>query len=682
MPRSEERRVEAPRMRRASRVQRPSSGERHGPVPDLFLFGLVVFALAKAALARGLSLSWSVALPALWLDLGITVLLVGVAALAFRRRSHSLMLGVYAIYCFLLFADAMYSTFFQQMLDPQMFRLAGQTSEISDIIVSLLRPVYLLFFIDIPVLALWAFLLRRRKAVYKRKGVAIAVALSVVLLLAQLAFVSAVPDGTDSATVATQWGITSMQLASLGSMIVPRPKAVFAGVSAASRDTTSGPGAVAAESALTKAVNEFNSRLGEFGPSGGQRIAPFPVGALKGKNVIIVQFESLQSMFINAKVEGQVVTPNVNRFVDDSWFFPNAYSQTGIGNTADSEFTIATSMLPPLQQNATTAYADRELPALPRLLDNAGYRTITLHTNDAHFWFRTDLYKSVGYQKWYDKSYFKDRDQMWRGSSDEVLFQDGMKALKANLKTGKPVMATFITMTSHLEYNFPQGQSRRPLKLDGDLASSYAGKYAGSISYADKAFGEFIDALKKNGIYDDSVIVLIGDHMGYKTDEPTSEDDQIVHQLLGRDFSYVDHQRVAFAVHVPGQKPKVVKSMRATQDILPTVADLLGLDLSTTPHFGRSAFVEGPRLVPMRAYFPGGSYIDNNMVFVAGATQGEDRAFSIATNKEIAPPSRNDSKMATVRQFNALSDEWLMSQPTRQGAVNRRTQPTSSGESD
>jgi phosphoglycerol transferase MdoB-like AlkP superfamily enzyme len=638
----------------------------------VFLLVLIALALGKAVLARGLALSWSVALAGVWFEAAIVVVLIGAAAVAFKHRSHPLMLAIYTVYCILIFADALYSGFFQQMLDPQMFQLAGQATEITDIIASLLSPVYLWFFIDIPLLIVWAVMLRRRHAVYQRRGVAIATGVALGVLALQLVLVTSIPAGTDSATVATKWGITPMQLASLGNMMLPKHTNAFAGVAAASRDSANGATSATDTAAVANAVSAFNSRLGEYGPGGGQRIASFPVGALKGKSVIIVQFESLEGMFVDGKVQGQAVTPNVNRFVHDSWYFPNTYSQTGIGNTADAEFTLATSMLPPLPQNATTAYADRQLPALPRLLDAAGYETITLHTNDANFWFRTDLYKAVGYQKWYDKSYFKDRDQMWRGSSDEVFFQDGLVALKKHLATGKPTLATFVTMTSHMGYNFPVGQARRPLKLSPQLASSYAGKYAGSISYADKAFGEFIAGLKAAGIYDDAIIVLIGDHMGYKTKNPTAQDNEIINELLGREYSYVDHQRVAFAIHVPGKKPKVVTSMRASQDIMPSVADLLGVDLSTTPHFGRSAFVEGPRLVPMRAYFPGGSYVDNNIVFVTGPTEGEDQAFDIATSKEVTAPSRNDSKVATVRQFNTLSDEWLMSQPVRAGGINRR----------
>jgi phosphoglycerol transferase MdoB-like AlkP superfamily enzyme len=462
--------------------------------------------------------------------------------------------------------------------------------------------------------------------------------------------------------------MTSMQLASLKNMALPREKHAFAMVASGA----GGSGVASSQDATANAVRVFNDQLGEYNPNGGRRIAPFPEGALKGKSVIIVQFESLERMFVNEKVSGQYVTPNVNRFVADSWDFPNTYSQTGIGNTADAEFTLASSMLPALKQNSTTAYADRELPALPRLLGSAGYETITLHTNNARFWFRTDLYKSLGYQKYYDKSYFKDRDQMWRGSSDEVLFEDGFKALKKHLKTGKPVLATFVTMTSHMEYMFPKEQSRRPLKLSPRLASSYAGMYAGSISYADMAFGQFIDDLKKSGIYDKSVIVLIGDHMGYKKEDPSAADSQILDELLGRERTYADHQRVAFAIHIPGQEPRSVTGVRAAQDIMPSVADLLGVDLSGVPHFGRSAFVEGPRLIPMRAYFPGGSYVDNNIVFVAGTTEGDDQAFDIASGKRISAPRRSESKVTLVRQFNALSDDWIMSRPARKGAVSRR----------
>ena len=673
MPTSDERDIERLRTRAQRRAaarsgplyRRSRTQEPIGPVPDLFLLSAIVLLIAKSVLARGLAISWSIAMPGLWLEAAIAVLLMCSVALVFRRRSHLLILALYAVFCFLLFADALYAGFFQQMLDPLMFKIAGQTGEVSDVIVGLLRPVYLLFFIDIPVLLVWAILLRRRHAVYRRNGAAMATAVALVLVIAQVGFANAVPEGTDSTSIASSWGLTSMQLASLVQMAAPHHAIAFAAA------RTSGSAGT-----TESAVAQFNSDLGEFNPNvGGQRVAPFPVGALKGKNVILIEFESLQGMFINQKLQGQYVTPNLNKFFADSYYFPNMYSETGIGNTADAEFTIATSMLAPLQQSATTAYADRVLPSMPRFADSLGYATITLHTNDAHFWYRTDLYASLGYDKYYDKSYFKDRDKMWRGSSDEVLFQDGLKAMKAQLKTGKPLYAAFVTMTSHVAYGFPMEASLRPLKLTPGLAQSYAGKYASSISYSDKAFGDFIASLKASGLYDKSIIVVCGDHMGFKKDDPDTQDEEILNKLLGRDLSYVDHQRVGFGIHIPGQRPKVVTGVRGEEDIMPTLADLLGVDLSQTAHFGRSALVDGPRLLPFRAYFPGGSYADNNIVFVAGATEAEDQAFDIFTGKQVKPPSRNDSKVAIVHKFNAISDDWLMSLPVRAGGVSRRQAP-------
>jgi phosphoglycerol transferase MdoB-like AlkP superfamily enzyme len=636
---------------------------------DLFLVSMLVLTIAKSMLARGLAIDPSVALSALWLDAGIAVLVIGAAATVFAKRSHLLMLAVYSIYSFLLFGDAIYAEFFDQMLDPQLMGLAGQAGDMSGEIVSLLRPIYLCFFIDIPVFAFWAIAPSRYPTVRRRLAVSIAVPVALAVVVAQVALVTSSPAGTDSTSTATQWGITSMQLASLRSMAFPSEKHAFADV-AAKAEVPVGSSA-STETAAQRAMRLFNDRMGEYAPVGGTRIAPFPEGVAKGKHVFVVQFESLMRMFVNAKVNGQYVTPNVNRFVKDSYDFPNTYSQTGGGNTSDAEFMIATSMLPAMQQCSTAAYGDRVIPAMPSLLGEQGYRTITLHTNTAEFWFRKDLFAAVGFQKYYDKSYFKDRDMMWRGSSDEVLFKEGARAVKKELKRGQPIFAMFVTMTSHLHYNLPR-QDRRPLQLPARYEDSYLGKYAGAISYADKAFGDFIDDLKKAGLYDESVIVLIGDHTGgYKETKSSAEDDEIIRQLLGRKLSWVDHQRVAFAVHVPHQKPKVVKSMRAMQDIMPTIADLTGIDTSTTPHFGRSAFVEGPRLAPFRAYFPGGSYADNDIVFVAGASERKDKAFDIRTGRQVAAPARRESRLEMVRQFNSLSDEWLSSQPVRQGAVSR-----------
>lgn len=69
-------------------------------------------------------------------------------------------------------------------------------------------------------------------------------------------------------------------------------------------------------------------------------------GLAKGKNVILISLESTQSFVINKTVNGEEITPFLNQFIKDSYYFNNFYHQTGQGKTSDSEFIIENSLYP------------------------------------------------------------------------------------------------------------------------------------------------------------------------------------------------------------------------------------------------------------------------------------------------------------------------------------------------
>ena len=61
----------------------------------------------------------------------------------------------------------------------------------------------------------------------------------------------------------------------------------------------------------------------------------------------------------------------------------------------------------------------------------------------------------------------------------------------------------------------------------------------------------------------------------------------------------------------------VIESVRGQVDIMPTVTDLLGIDLSQTPHIGASMFDDRPRVIQFRHYSPG-DLRDRPVVFQPG----------------------------------------------------------------
>ncbi len=358
----------------------------------------------------------------------------------------------------------------------------------------------------------------------------------------------------------------------------------------------------------------------------------------------------------------------MNAMAADSWVCSRAFAQTGAGNTADAEFISNTSLLPPPGQAAAVAYAEKEFPAIPRLLSEAGYRTLTMHANSAEFWNRVELYPALGFDAYYDRTSIGEEDLMWRGSSDEAFFAKAQELLAEEMSYGKPIYAQLVTLSSHGPYKAVP-EDRRPVQLSDELRDSLAGRWVGSLSYADKAVGQFLDWLRDEGLYEDSIVIVYGDHKALQNLELEPPDAAIVTELLGREYSIVDRQHIPLLIHLPGQKAGgVIDSTVGQIDIAPTVADLLGVSLAEVPHLGRSVFAFSEPFVMMRSYFPGGTVLNDRVAYLPGLVAEDGAAVSLDDATPVVPTQVDRADMKRGAALSALAEQWVDSLPERTGA--------------
>ncbi|MGL4383162.1 MAG: hypothetical protein ACRCTA_05550, partial [Bacilli bacterium] len=81
-------------------------------------------------------------------------------------------------------------------------------------------------------------------------------------------------------------------------------------------------------------------------------------GQLKGKNLVYIQVESLETFLINLEVEGKAITTNLNRLLANSYYFSNVVTQTDLGNSSDADFLANTSFLPIYRGSISYRFAD------------------------------------------------------------------------------------------------------------------------------------------------------------------------------------------------------------------------------------------------------------------------------------------------------------------------------------
>jgi len=626
---------------------------------DWFFVAIVVLSVCKAALTRYLALGSVQAIPGLLLEVFLIIVFLGLIDLIPANRKAGVDLLAYSLLSLIMLANVLYTSYFDALVDPTTLQAVGQIPSLLGVVLDLLSPVHLLYVIDIPILALWARNLTVPGRLHpgRSKGVMAAVATCMVFAGVQVAVVAAIPAETDGAAVAKARGFGAYQVASVFRL---------AGVAGAMPAGDRGSGLYGTDAEQMQQRIERIRRAED-----GTRMEGVEFGQYAGKNVIMIQVEAYQAVAFGATLRGQEITPNMNRMAADSWLFSNAYSQTGAGNTADAEFTVNTSLLPPMGKAAPVVYADKQLSSLPRVLKAEGYRSITFHANDADYWNRKNLYPALGFDEYYDAKKLGTGDKIWRGSSDERFFDKATEALVGELDTGKPVYAQFVTLSSHAPFTqIPR--NRRPLKIPAEYKGSYAADWLSAMSYTDMAVGQFLDYLKMTGLYDESIVILYGDHVAMKDVKLSGADKEIIRGILGKDYAETDLQWVPLMIHLPGQTdPEVVTSTAGHVDIMPTVADLLGVDLSDTPHIGRSLFVDSNPLVITRSYYPGGSFFNNDVLFMPQLSFEDGTALSINDGVKVKPTKTEQADYERARQLSALCAEWVESLPERSGARKR-----------
>ena len=243
----------------------------------------------------------------------------------------------------------------------------------------------------------------------------------------------------------------------------------------------------------------------------------------EGKNVIVIHAESLQTFVLNKSFNNQEVTPYLNKMVKEGIFFNNYYSQVGVGTSSDAEFTFSTSLMPSSNGTVFVNYFDREYQSIQQSFKNHGYYVFSMHGNTGDFWNRATMHKNLGYDKFYSKSSFDVSETIGLGISDKSFFKQAVSMIKdINNKENRPFYGTLITLTNHTPWNDFQLMDdfnvSMTVDIDGQqvvrdyLTDTTLGNYLRSVHYMDQALEQFINDLDSEGILDNTVVVIYGDH--------------------------------------------------------------------------------------------------------------------------------------------------------------------------
>ena len=386
-------------------------------------------------------------------------------------------------------------------------------------------------------------------------------------------------------------------------------------------------------------------------------------GAAEGKNVIVVQLEAFQDIMIGLETNGREVTPVLNELVGESYYFTNVFQQIGQGNTSDAEFLSNTGVYPAGSVAMSKGFGDREMPSLPRLLADRGYESVTFHINDVTFWDRNRLYPALGFGKYYEKSAFNNDHFNSFGASDKEMYRVGFEKLSELARQHQPFYAQFVTTSSHHPFKVPA--DIETIELPKPLENTQLGHYIQAVHYTDRELGVFIERLKEAGMWDNTVMVVYGDHFGLQTKD---NDPKWVEEQLGVPYhDKLSRFNIPLIVRVPGVQGETLPITGGQVDIMPTIANLLGIDLDAEGYtvFGQDLLNAKRNVIGMRYYLPTGSFFNDEILFIPGKGFDDGTAFDLDTYEPVDDFSRYREDYDYVLELMKLSDEYMKRLPKR-----------------
>ena len=366
----------------------------------------------------------------------------------------------------------------------------------------------------------------------------------------------------------------------------------------------------------------------------------------KGKNVLVIHGESIQNFVLDTEFNGVPVAPNLKKIASEGLYFSNFYSEESVGTSSDTEFTFASSLLPSTSGTVFMNYFNRDYPTTQKMLKDKGYYTFSMHGNNCSFWNRQTMHKSLGYDNFY--CYKKDYDideTIGLGLSDKSFFRQSVPIIKKIDKDNKNWYGLLIMLTNHTPFTDIDEVSdykvTKSVEIENEngevetverpyMEGTVLGSYFKSVHYADEALGQLFEDMDKEGLLDDTIVVIYGDHDNkikkseynrfYNYD---AETDSIL-KKDNENYTDVDYyfyelnRKVPLIVWSKNKKLQTeVTKVMGMIDVQPTLGNMLGF--SNKYALGHDIFNTDDNIV----VFPSGNWLTDKMYYSQSKGEGK-----------------------------------------------------------
>jgi len=334
-------------------------------------------------------------------------------------------------------------------------------------------------------------------------------------------------------------------------------------------------------------------------------------------NILFYVSDSLRADHVSSFGYDRETAPNVDELATDGVRLENVFSQAIW--TVPSSVSMLTGLYPAVH-GATTTFDQipDNVPRIAERLHRSGYST-------AAFSAVTQVSERRNFHPGFE--YFDEifRNHSAHDSDSAKLCTDHIINWLDSLDDTEPFFSFVWSFGTHEPYEPRAGvYSDDSTPIDGSIdalvGASYEQRdavrdvYDDAIRYSDAQFGRLVDYLKRNGLYEDTIIVFTSDHGEILADHGRMEHAHPWVRKFGIELApgvskrfklFDQYGRVGHLVVLPYDGlihvPAVIKPHSArewsgsrdqlaqTIDFMPTIADLVGIDFET----------QGQSLVPL-----------------------------------------------------------------------------------
>lgn len=323
-------------------------------------------------------------------------------------------------------------------------------------------------------------------------------------------------------------------------------------------------------------------------------------GMFEGYNLIFITAEGFAPY---AMVDG--LTPTLQKLTSEGFVFEHYYSPLWFTSTIDGEFANMTGLLPDQTYSFRRMIGHDMRFSLSMMLQKLGYLTNAYHNHSYTYYDRNKIYPNMGYT-------YKGRGnglnvtKQWPGSDLEMM------ELSVSEYIGEePFHVYYMTVSGHLEYSFTgNSMSAKHRDVVKDLPYSDTAKAYIACNYElELALTYLLEQLEEAGIADRTVIVLAADHYPYGLEN------SVISELLGHEaeekFELYESTLILWSGSM--EQPVVVDKYCSSIDIVPTLANLFGLDYDSRLYMGKDILSDSEGLV----MFSDKSFITDKVMYNA-----------------------------------------------------------------